>query len=88
MENASREVADAVLGEKKTGRLTVIHYARRTLNEAHMICATTEKVLLNLVFAFKKFPMYLFGYMAIIYIDHIAIRYLFENKESKSRLMR
>ena len=45
----------AVLGQKRDITFQVIYYAIRTLNDAQLNYATTEKELLAIVFAFDKF---------------------------------
>ncbi|KAD3337792.1 hypothetical protein E3N88_33313 [Mikania micrantha] len=49
---------------------------------------TTEKELLALVFAFDKFRSYLVLSKTIVYTDHAALRYLFNKKDAKPRLIR
>nr|XP_009780198.1 PREDICTED: uncharacterized protein LOC104229277 [Nicotiana sylvestris] len=48
----------------------------------------TEKELLAVVWMFDKFKSYLVGTKVIVYKDHSAIKYLFEKKDAKSRLIR
>jgi hypothetical protein len=43
--------------------------------------ATTEKELLEVVFAIDKFTSYLVGAKVIIYTDHAALKYLLTKKE-------
>jgi hypothetical protein len=45
----------AVLGQRKEGRVHVVYYASKTLNEAQLNYATMEKELLAVVLAFEKF---------------------------------
>lgn len=78
----------AILGRRKDKKLHVIYYASRTLDEAQMNYATTKKELLVVVFALDKFCFYLVGAKIIIYIDHVAIRYLLSKKDVKPRLLR
>ena len=80
-------VVGVVLGQRKDKRLHVIYYARRTLNESQLIYATTEKELLDVVFAIDKFHSYLVGAKIIVYTDHAAIRYLLSKKDTKPRLV-
>jgi hypothetical protein len=49
--------------------------------------ATTEKELLAMVFAIKKFRSYLVGAKVIVYIDHAALKYLLTKKDVKPRLI-
>ncbi|XP_050147302.1 uncharacterized protein LOC126622557, partial [Malus sylvestris] len=66
----------------------VIYYASRTLNDAQLNYATTEKELLAVVFALEKFRSYLVGAKVIVYSDHSALKYLLSKKEAKPRLIR
>ena len=62
----------------------VIYYARRTLNDAQLNYATTEKELLAIVFTFDKFRPYLIGNKATVHTDHSAIKYLMKKKRIKT----
>ena len=86
--DASDYAIGAVLGQRKDKKLHVIYYASRTLNDAQLNYATTEKEMLAIVFAFDKFRAYLLGSKTIVYTDHSAIKYLMSKKESKPRLIR
>ena len=86
--DASDYAIGAVLGQRKDKRLHVIYYASRTLDEAQMNYATTEKEFLAVIFALDKFRSYLVGSKIIIYTDHAAIRYLLTKKDAKPRLLR
>lgn len=88
MIDASRVVMGVILVQRKEGKLTMIHYTSRTLNEVQMNYATTEKQLLSIVFAFQKFQTYLLGYKTIVYTNHAAIRFLFDKKKFKPWIMR
>lgn len=66
----------------------MIHYTSSTLNEAQMNYTTIEKELFAIMFIFEKFRTYLLGYKTIVYIDHTTIRFIFEKKKSKPRLLR
>ncbi|CAN6720855.1 unnamed protein product [Malus baccata var. baccata] len=69
-------------------RPQVIYYASRTLNDAQLNYATTEKELLAVVFALEKFRSYLVGAKVIIYTDHATLKYLLSKKDAKPRLIR
>ena len=66
----------------------MIYYASRTLNDAQLNYATTEKELLAIIFAFKKFKPYLIGNKVVVHTDHSAIKYLMTKKDAKPRLIR
>ena len=77
-----------MLGQKRDRKFQVIHYASRTLNDAQLNYATTEKEPLAIVFAFDKFRPYLIGNKVIVHTDHSAIKYLMTKKDAKPRLIR
>jgi hypothetical protein len=78
----------AVLGQRKEGRVHAVYFASKTLSGAQLNYATTEKELLAVVFAFKKFRSYIVNAKVIVYTDHAAIKYLLAKKEAKPRLIR
>ncbi|GJX89516.1 reverse transcriptase domain-containing protein [Tanacetum coccineum] len=65
-----------------------IHYASKTMIEAESRYTTTEKEMLAVVYAFKKFRSYLVMNKFTVYTDHSALKYLFAKKDSKARLLR
>ena len=85
--DASDYAIGALLGQKRERIFQVIYYARRTLNDAQLNYATTEKELLAIVFAFDKFRPYLIGNKVIVHTDHSAIKYLMTKKDAKPRLI-
>jgi hypothetical protein len=86
--DASDYAVGAVLGQRKEGRVHFVYYASKTLNEAQLNYATTEKELLAVVFAFEKFRSYIVNSKVIVYTDHVAIKYLLAKKDAKPRLIR
>ena len=86
--DASDYAIGAVLGQKREKIFQVIYYASKTLNEAQLNYATTEKELLAIVFAFEKFRPYLIGNKVVVHTDHSAIKYLMTKKDAKPRLIR
>jgi hypothetical protein len=86
--DASDYAVGAILGQRKKGRVHVVYYASKTLNEAQLNYATTEKELLAVVFAFEKIRSYIVNSKVIIYTDHTAIKYLLAKKDAKPRLIR
>ena len=85
--DASDFAIGAVLGHKREKIFQVIYYASRTLNDAQLNYATTEKELLAIVFAFDKFRPYLIGNKVVVHTDHSAIKYLMTKKDAKPRLI-
>jgi hypothetical protein len=85
--DASDYAIGMVLGQRKEGRVHAVYYASKTLNEAQLNYATTEKELLAVVFSFEKFRSYIVNSKVIIYTDHAAIKYLLAKKDAKPRLI-
>ena len=86
--DASNYAVGAVLGQRKDGKLHAIYYASKTLDPAQMNYATTEKVVLAVVFSIEKFRPYLLGSKVIVHTDRAALRYLMAKKDAKPRLIR
>ncbi|KAL5550248.1 hypothetical protein UlMin_000424 [Ulmus minor] len=72
--DASDYAIGAVLGQRKGKLLHVIYYASRTLTDAQLNYATTEKELLAVVFAFDKFRSYLIGWILLLQEFDLEIR--------------
>ena len=79
---------DLCLGPRKDKVFHTICYASRTLSDAQLSYATTDKEFLAIVFAFEKFRPIASIRKVIIFTNHIAIKYLLEKKEGKPRLIR
>ncbi|GJV29438.1 DNA-directed DNA polymerase [Tanacetum coccineum] len=58
------------------------------MTEAESNYTTTENELLAVVYAFEKFWSYLIMNKSIVYTDHSALKYLFNKKDAKARLLR
>ena len=86
--DASNFAIGAVLGQTKDKKHYAISYASKTLSEAQLNYATTEKELLAVVFAIDKFRSYLVGAKVIVYTDHVALKYLLTKKDAKPWLIR
>nr|GFB99132.1 reverse transcriptase domain-containing protein [Tanacetum cinerariifolium] len=81
--DASDYAVGAVLGQRIEKHFRPIHYASKTMNQAEANYTTTEKEMLVVVYAFKKFCSYLIMNKSIIYTDHAALKYLFSKKDVK-----
>ena len=81
--DASDYAIGAVLEQKREKIFQVIYYASRTLNDAQLNYASTEKELLAIVFAFDKFRPYLIGNKVVVHTDHSAIKYLMTKTDAK-----
>nr|GEW06245.1 reverse transcriptase domain-containing protein [Tanacetum cinerariifolium] len=86
--DASNYAVGAVLGQRIEKHFQPIHYASKTMNQAEENYTTTEKEMLAVVYAFKKFRSYLIMNKIIIYTDHSALKYLFAKKDAKAHLLR
>ncbi|KAI5351094.1 hypothetical protein L3X38_003985 [Prunus dulcis] len=92
--DASDDTIEAVLDQRKdkrhvvTGKKpVVISYASRILNSAQKNYTTTEKELLNVVFALEKFRSYILGSQIFVFTDYSPLKYLLTKKEAKARLI-
>ncbi|GJT34705.1 reverse transcriptase domain-containing protein [Tanacetum coccineum] len=85
--DASDYAIGAVLGQRKTKHFQSIHYASKTMMDAQAHYTTTEKELLAVVYAFKKFQPYLVLSKTIVYTDHSALKYLLAKQDAKPRLL-
>ncbi|GKB24897.1 reverse transcriptase domain-containing protein [Tanacetum coccineum] len=86
--DASDYAIGAVLGQRIEKHFRPIHYASKTLTKAETNYTTTEKEMLAVVYAFEKFRSYLIMNKNIVYTDHSALKYLFNKKDAKARLLR
>ncbi|GJS07705.1 reverse transcriptase domain-containing protein [Tanacetum coccineum] len=78
----------AVLGQRIEKHFRPIHYAIKTMTEAESNYTTTEKEMLAVVYAFEKFRSYLIMNKSVVYTDHSALKYIFNKKDAKARLLR
>jgi hypothetical protein len=85
--DASDYFVRAVLDQSKDKKHYAISYASKTLTGPQLNYATTEKELLAVVFAIKKFRSYLVGTKVIVYTDHAALKYLLTEKDAKPCLI-
>ncbi|GKE83998.1 reverse transcriptase domain-containing protein [Tanacetum coccineum] len=85
--DASDYAIGVVLGQRIEKHFRTIHYASKTMTEAESNYTTTEKEMLAVVYAFEKFRSYLIMNKIIVYTDHSALKYLFNKKDAKARLI-
>ncbi|XP_075098867.1 uncharacterized protein LOC142175774 [Nicotiana tabacum] len=88
MFDASDGAIGAVLGQRRSKIFYSIYYASKTVTPTQISYTVIEKELLAVVWAFDKFWAYLVGTKVIVYTDHTTMRYLFEKKDAKPRLIR
>jgi hypothetical protein len=85
---ASDYAIGVVLVQSKDKKHYAISYTNKTLTGPQLNYTTIEKDLLIVVFAIKKFRLYLVGANVIVYIDHAALKYLLTKKDAKPCLIR
>nr|GEV09071.1 DNA-directed DNA polymerase [Tanacetum cinerariifolium] len=85
---ASDYAVGTVLGQRVEKHFRPIHYASKTMNQAETNYTTTEKEMLAVVYAFKKFRSYLIMNKSMDYTDHSALKCLFAKKDPKARFLR
>ncbi|GKB74751.1 reverse transcriptase domain-containing protein [Tanacetum coccineum] len=78
----------AVLGQRIDKNFRPIHYASKTMTEAETNYTTTKKEMLAVVYTFEKFRSYLIINKSVVYTDHSALKYLFNKKDTKARVLR
>ncbi|GKG22879.1 reverse transcriptase domain-containing protein, partial [Tanacetum coccineum] len=88
MYDASDYAIGAFLGQRIEKHFRPIHYASKTMNEAKTNYTTTKKEMLAVVYAFEKFRSYLIMNKSVVYTDHFVLKYLFNKKDAKARLLR
>ncbi|GJX03978.1 reverse transcriptase domain-containing protein [Tanacetum coccineum] len=86
--DASDYAVGAILGQRKTKHFQPIYYASKTMTDAQAHYTNTEKELLAVVYAFKKFSPYLVLSKTIVYTDNSALKYLLAKQYAKPRLLR
>lgn len=70
------------------GRERVISYASRTLVSAEKNYSTTHREGLGVIWAIKKFHVYLYGRKFTVITDHKPLTHLFDVKDATGRLYR
>nr|GEU50728.1 putative ribonuclease H-like domain-containing protein [Tanacetum cinerariifolium] len=85
--DASDYAIGAVLGQRVEKHFRPIHYASKTMNQAEMNYTTTEKEMLTIVYAFKKFHSYLVMNKSIVYTDHSALKVKFRKRMKCHRIL-
>nr|GEV20036.1 reverse transcriptase domain-containing protein [Tanacetum cinerariifolium] len=86
--DASDYAVGAILGRRVEKHFQPIHCTRKTMTQAETNYTTTEKEMLAVVYAFKKFRSYLIMNKSIVYTDHSALKYIFAKKDAKACLLR
>ena len=86
--DASNSGVGAVLLQEHEGELHPISYASKKLSERETRYSTMERECLALVWAVKKFQVYLYGKNFVLQTDHQPLAYLDRCKVENQRIMR
>lgn len=86
--DASFYAVGAHISNEKPPNDRPIEYFSKSLNAAQINYATTHKELLAIVLAIERFRHYIWGKHFVVYTDHEALTYLFNQNKPGSRLIR
>ena len=78
----------AVLMQEHDGKLFPVCYASKKLSNAERNYSTIEKECLAIVWALKRFNIYLYGVQFVLQVDHEPMKYVNSATFSNGRLMR
>lgn len=76
------------ISQPKNKQLRVVGYQSYTFTKPEINYSITEKEALGVIKAIKYFRSYIEGTKFIVHTDHIALKYLLDQKEPKGRLAR
>lgn len=88
MSDSHDVVIGVVLEERNQKVFHSFYYTSMTYDSTQVNYTVTEKEMFSLCFEFEKFTLYLVRTKYIVYTVHVAIRYLFNKKNAKTRLIR
>ena len=86
--DARNDALGTILSQGEIGRNLPIAYASRKLSKAERNYPTVEKELLAVVWRFKHFRPYLYGRKFTVVTDHRPLVWIFNVKDTSSRLLR
>jgi len=83
--DASTVAVDCVLTQMdREGKWRIISYASKSLTDCEKRYSQTEKKALALVYACKRFYIWLYGIEFELVIDHKALEYIFAPKTKQN----
>lgn len=86
--DASNYAIGAILSQENGSVDLPIAYASRVLNQAERNYSTSEKELLAIIWAVKRFRPYIYGTKFVIKTDHGPLVWLYKSSNPTSRIMR
>lgn len=84
--DASQYAIGAVLYQETGGRRRYIAFASQSLNRAQRNYPATRRELLAIVFALRRFRMWLYGAHFTLFTDHRALTFLFTQRHEGAML--
>ena len=78
----------AILNQEQDGHERTLQYASATLNKHQENYSVTQREMLGIVWACRKFRSYLYGNTFIIKVDHCSLCYLLKMKDPNGKLAR
>ncbi|XP_076914710.1 uncharacterized protein LOC143573796 [Bidens hawaiensis] len=88
MEEQMMKLIEVLKRHKGGDYMETFRYSSKSLNDAQENHTTTEKELLDVVFAFDKFRSYPMLPKTTVFTDNAALRFLFQKKDAKPHLIR
>ena len=86
--DASNTAVGMVLSQNQNGKTVVIAYSGRSLTPAELNYSTTEKELVAIIAALKKFQPFIYGSKIKLWSDHQPLRHLRKLKNPQGRISR
>ena len=86
--DASSKAIGMVLSQVQDGKECVISYGGKKLSSAEKKFSTTERECLAVIVASKHFEPYLRGVQVTVVTDHVALKWILNQKKPKGRIAR